>query len=473
MKFDSMGNHIWSKQFHSSQSIYFASLAVSPEGNCYLTGSAIGTAVFDTIQIIFGTNGSGNTFVVKLDSSGNVAWVKYWTTTADQMSFGADVKIDSAENIYIAGFRYSVDSLNSNEHHGAFFSKLDQYGNELWQKRYKSTFNTPITCNGCFDYSIISLDDFGNVYVSGSSDYNLITIIETDTFLLPSFNFVSKFTTDGQYRYSKVYPQVKMMSHKNLPNGDLVVSGQYQDSIIIAGVTIYAKGSYDAIFLYYDSLGTCYGHTSFGSYGADYIYHFEIDSHDNLIVYGQYADTMIFNSEVFMPYDYDSSYLSDIFLLSLNKSTGLTNWHFTFGGNEYDLARDIHLDVNENLYLNGEFLSDSCNFGSFNLPNNDVCESFWGKMRMPINTSIKSLTQIINPVVFPNPVNSTLHVDFSSIENSDNLEISISNLMGEIIHSEKIVARKMEIDVKIFPVGVYIISGIVNESLFVVKFIKY
>lgn len=67
-KFDSAGNHLWSKRFGDASAQYGQSVAVDPAGNALLTGYFAGTADFGGGPLTSG--GANDIFVAKLASVG-------------------------------------------------------------------------------------------------------------------------------------------------------------------------------------------------------------------------------------------------------------------------------------------------------------------------------------------------------------------------------------------------------------------
>ncbi len=93
-KFDSLGNELWSRQFGSSESDYGHSVAVDGSGNAYITGSTRGE--------IGGINAGGaDTFLVKYDTSGNLRWSHQIGTASNETSYS--VAVDGSGNPYITG----------------------------------------------------------------------------------------------------------------------------------------------------------------------------------------------------------------------------------------------------------------------------------------------------------------------------------------------------------------------------------
>jgi len=161
-KFDSNGNHLWSKSFGGSSYDYGQSVSVDSSGNVYITGW------FESSTIDFGggtlTNAGGwDIFLAKFDSNGNHLWSKRFGGSSDDL--GSSVSVDSSGNVYITGWFWSstIDfgggALINVGLNDIFLVKFDNNGNHKWSKRFGG---------GDWDegYSV-SVDISGNVYGTG------------------------------------------------------------------------------------------------------------------------------------------------------------------------------------------------------------------------------------------------------------------------------------------------------------------
>jgi hypothetical protein len=121
-------------------------IAVDDYGNVYVTGESKGS----------GTDWDYAT--IKYYPNGDTAWVRRYNGPADSSDITFALAIDGYGNVYVAGYSQGI---------GSDFDyatiKYDPNGNQVWVRRY----NGP--GNGTDAVPAVAVDGFGNVYVTGSS----------------------------------------------------------------------------------------------------------------------------------------------------------------------------------------------------------------------------------------------------------------------------------------------------------------
>ncbi|HET6991336.1 MAG TPA: SBBP repeat-containing protein, partial [Bacteroidia bacterium] len=104
LKLDSAGNFVWAKQLGGTSVDVINAIAVDGPGNVYTTGVFFGTSDFDPGASTFNLTPSGgeDLFISKLDSAGNFVWAGQIGGSSNDI--GASLILDSADNIYVAGY---------------------------------------------------------------------------------------------------------------------------------------------------------------------------------------------------------------------------------------------------------------------------------------------------------------------------------------------------------------------------------
>ena len=170
-KLDSAGRFVWAKTMGGGDPSWGASVAVDVSGNVYVTGFFAVTRDFDPGPevLLLATAGAEDIFVTKLDTNGNLVWVR--TMGGPGSDQGNGVAVDGSGNVYVTGeFRGTADfgpSSNGGPLVGTsaggsdiFVVKLDSAGNSVWaQTAGGSSFDQGTS---------VALDASGNVYTSGT-----------------------------------------------------------------------------------------------------------------------------------------------------------------------------------------------------------------------------------------------------------------------------------------------------------------
>lgn len=179
MKLDPSGNVVWIKQLGAITSVpgggaagdeYCRGVAVDSSGNVYCAGSTSGS-------LGEANGGDEDAFVMKLDPSGNVEWIKQLgddtpvpggDTSDEDVCWG--VVVDSEDNIYCAGSTYgSLGEANGGDE-DAFLMKLNPLGNVEWIKQLGAvTSVSGGSTSGRDSCYGVSVDPGGNVYCAGST----------------------------------------------------------------------------------------------------------------------------------------------------------------------------------------------------------------------------------------------------------------------------------------------------------------
>ena len=168
-KLDSGGNFIWGKQIGGESGDAATSITSDVFGNIYVSGSFSETVDFDTglgISSLIST-GSSDMFLLKIDSSGNLIWVKQMGGTDFDQPFS--LYLDDMGGLYSTG-RFSsiaadfdpgpgITNLTSAGKWDIFIHKMDTSGAFHWAV---STGGTENEYGGC-----ITTDIYGNVYTTG------------------------------------------------------------------------------------------------------------------------------------------------------------------------------------------------------------------------------------------------------------------------------------------------------------------
>lgn len=121
-------------------------IAVDATGNIYVTGES------------YSSDGHFDYATIKYYPNGNTAWVRTYNGPNNIFDYAYDLTVDGLGNVYVTGYSEGI---------GTYVDyatvKYDSDGNELWVRRYDGPENS-------FDGACaITVDGWGNVYVTGKS----------------------------------------------------------------------------------------------------------------------------------------------------------------------------------------------------------------------------------------------------------------------------------------------------------------
>ena len=241
-KFDTEGNHQWSKVFGDDSAQVASSVVVDSSGNVVVAGSFRGGVDFGG-GMLTGT-GDFDILVFKLDSKGNHLWSKRFGDPNRQVA--SSVAVDSLDSVFVTGnFEGGVDfgggKLNNTGNRDLFVVKYDPKGNHVWSKNYGDA--------GRQSFSSVAVDSSGNVFVAanfeGSVDFGGDVLTSAGGFDI----FVAKLNADGNHLWSNRFgdgdnPQ---FAHSVAVDstGSIVIAGQFGGSVDFGGGTLTSAGDRD------------------------------------------------------------------------------------------------------------------------------------------------------------------------------------------------------------------------------------
>ena len=147
IKYDSLGNELWVKTYNGPGDSGDGALAIAVDdsGNAYVTGWS------DSI-------GTGTDYAtIKYYPNGDTAWVRRYNGPGDTTDAVFAIAVDCSSYVYVTGFSYGIGTERD-------YATIKYYpnGDTAWVRRYNGADEEDIP-------TAISLDDSGNVFVTGVS----------------------------------------------------------------------------------------------------------------------------------------------------------------------------------------------------------------------------------------------------------------------------------------------------------------
>jgi hypothetical protein len=220
-KYDKNGALLWTRQFGTAEDDQARGVATDASGNIYVAGYVKGDLDGGGPGVHAGVE---DAFIRKYDTSGAVVWTRQTGTSASDFAYGlaTSKQLSGAIHVYAAGYTKGSLGGTYKGSNDAVVLKYDGTGSFLWAKQ----FGTP----GNDSAFAVASDGGSNVYVTGSTNYELTTDQPN-----PSLNydiFTVKMDKD------KVIQSVNQLDSNNQKNDvGLGVAADRDSGVFTAGYT--------------------------------------------------------------------------------------------------------------------------------------------------------------------------------------------------------------------------------------------
>ena len=257
----------------------------------------------------FGAGGQ-DALLIKLDSMGNEQWNVSWGSS--ETDWGQQIAFDSSNNIWHSG-RTNGFGPGTIPNANWFLIKYDYSGIQLWNRSWG-------TGEGEFQGGRIDIDSNDNLYYSGWTWGHIAS---------SSYIALIKYDNSGVPQWTEYWGT----GNRNNALDTYVDTADYIFVTGGAGSTT----NMDACLLKYDSDGNLDWSRTWGGAQYERAYSVQGDSSGHLYIAGETATYGV---------------NTDAFLLKYNNSGDL-EWSRTWGGSNFDVAEDILIDYENNIYIVG------------------------------------------------------------------------------------------------------------------------
>ncbi len=297
-KYDSFGNHVWSKSFGDSSNQYAGDVVVDSNDNIIIVGRAFGSIDFGGSTL--NSEGLDDTFVAKFDANGGHIW--------SDIIGGADgdrserVSVDASDNVLVIGAfngagNFGMGTLTSAGSRDVFMVKFAaETGLPLLSQRIGGTGD---------DYGWgIRSDSSSSIYITGfmsdTVDFgggDLTSAGDTDV-------FVAKYNSSGAHVWSQRMGSTGQDYAYDLAvnptTGVVWVTGAFSGTVDFGGGDVVSAGSRDMFLASFDEDGVHQTSEGFGDSLDQFETEFAsntwnrlcLDGVGNVHVVGGFAGTM-------------------------------------------------------------------------------------------------------------------------------------------------------------------------------------
>ncbi|MES2617762.1 MAG: SBBP repeat-containing protein [Bacteroidota bacterium] len=470
-KLNSSGNTIW---YHELMGLPTA-IESDASGNIYVAGGFKSTVDFDpgVNKVELTSIGDMDNFVLKLDASGNLLWVKSFGSTYYDRT--TNMTLDKWGNILLTGnFANTVDfdpgsgTANKTEvgSYDIFILKLNNNGDFSWVEAFGDSY---------YDESFsITADNNGNVFLAsavfGTVDFNPGSGIDTKTSAGNYDIFITKLDSSGVYVKTLQIGSTGVDNISSITcdgSDNLFACGTFSNTVDFdpgsGTANLTATGISNFYILKLNTAGQYVWAKSMGNgNGAGGLMSLTLDNKSGVYVIGNFSDTVDFNPGAGVNKLYVSKGIYykkdslDICIFKLD-SSGNYQWARGIGGSGYDAGYDIAVDNSGNVYTTGAFWSTvdfDPNSGIYNVTSSGKYDAFIHKMSGGL-TDIKSKSAPQQSfIIYPNPNDGLFAVDHQS---TNPYTIEIYNTLGMLLYSNTATGKTM-IDIQNYSTGMYIVK---------------
>jgi len=456
-KYSPTGNLLWVTQLGSLGEDLGNDIAIDDNGNLYITGYYRNGPLYYNSDSLLNV-GSSDAFVAKLDTQGQILWVKGIGTPSNEL--GSAISCDDLNNIYVVGtFQDSLTIDNQLlQSYGAlnnFIIKLDDSSNLIWH----NSLSTP-TLNNIQD---VEVDGSQNVYVAGH--FRDIVYGSLGQMLAYGNNnaLLAKFDSNGQLlwweKYGGALTTYGFAMH--LDNDYIYYTGMFEDTAAFGAQTLVSEGEFDAFLMQCDTQGNVNWVQNIG--GSDDSKPFDLAStaNGNICVVGYFdgvaragGDSITSRNPRHDP--------SDLFIAEYS-SNGVALSLESMGGKMIDFATGIAISDSNDIYITGVY-RDSAYFDSTLLISNlSSADAFVFKYSKSSTIAVKLLdNQYLKGKVYPNPVEQSASIEFD-VTKASNLKVIVYNQLGqameELLNCKSCIGKQnLVFDTKKIPAGSYYIQ---------------
>jgi len=386
-KFDSSGAFKWARTWGGSDAWGEGySVAIDGSGNVYVTGYFRGTVDFDPGSGVddHTSEGIGDVFLSKFDSSGDFIWARTWGGSGDDEGYG--VAVDGSGCIYVTGYfrgtvdfdpGSGVDNHTSNGEADVFLSVFDPSGAFKWARTWGGSYA---------DEGLgAAVDGSGNVYVTGwfrgTVDFDPGSGVDDHTSNGSRDIFLSKFDSFGAFNWARTWGGSGHDIGRGVAvdgSGSVYVTGHFHGTVDFdpgSGVDSHISNGYDDVLLSrFDPSGDFQWARTWGGSGHHSGWGVAVDGSGNVYVTGYFQGTVDFDPGSGVD-NHTSNGYDDIFLSKVD-SSGTFKWARTWGGSYIDWGCSVGVDGSDNVYVTGHF-DYAADFDPGSGVDNHTSNGFW------------------------------------------------------------------------------------------------
>lgn len=420
-KYNTSGSQLFSKALTGKADI--EGIGTDAQGNLYVYGFFLDTLHIDSSHFIIHTDSETNlnSFLIKLDNSGNFVWSKNITAIYGNSAYIRSFRVKGA-SVLAAIFSNGQESIK----------KFDLNGNE----------QLSIQLNFIAIISGIDINTHGEIFAAGScggGNHNFGGLIANAP---NAYNkFFVKFTSSGSGVWARFVRDITFETPSIVcdDEGNSYSCGDLNGPYLFGNIqTMGPQWVYDFFLTKLDSTGTFlwvkevpHSQVPTGDATVGGSNNISLDNSNNVYITGFQRGDIYWGN-----FNTSSAGFKDVFVLKCSSSGNLI-WGKTAGGSVNDRGDAISLDNAGNIYISGNF-GQSASFDTITVNGSGYINSFTAKLTntnvtgIPKNENIPFSFSLSN---YPNPFNPSTKIRFdvpsSGVQNTVPVKIIIYDVLGK------------------------------------------
>jgi hypothetical protein len=377
--FDASGKPLWSNQVVGSG---FAAVAADATGDVYLTGAFVPNgAIGETCGLSNASQAMVAVLVAKTDATGALLWCKAFGTSGPQL--GTAIVVDSQGNSVIVGPLLGTADFGGGPLTGttltdSFVLKLDPSGNYIWAKAFVASGFSGVAVDGGGDVilvgSLIGSTTFGGpmLVAMGSEDLCLAKLDSSGNYLW-SQSYGAAGGSSGANNVA-----IDAGGNMVVAGGFTGVLDFGGNPLTAAGTT----GGVDVFVAKLGPTGTPIWSKSFGDSFDQQATHVALDAKGQPVVVGTFASSIDFGGGTLTSTGGQAKSGANIFVAKFD-AAGNHLWSRGFGGPDGQAPTSLAVDSTGAAVLAGTF-NGTIDFGGNPMMNPGGTDLFLAKLRTPL-----------------------------------------------------------------------------------------
>jgi uncharacterized delta-60 repeat protein len=329
IKLNSDGSLAWQKMYGGSGDDYAYSIQETADGGYIVCGQSSSTDIPDVTN-----NGGSDIYIIKLNSEGLLDWQDMYGGSGDDSANSIQETADGGYIVCGDSGSTNIPGVTNNGFGDSYIIKLNSDGSLDWQKMYGGGFYDSA-------YSIQETADGGYIVCGNSGSTNIPGVTNNGWY----DSYIIKLNSDGSLDWQKMYggsSRDYAWSIQETADGGYIVGG-YSYSTDIPDVT--NNGELDSYIIKLNSDGSLAWQKMYGGSGGDVALSIQETADGGYIVCGYSSSTDIPGVTNNGGFDY--------YIIKLN-SDGSLAWQKMYGGSNYDLAYSIQETTDGGYIVCGE-----------------------------------------------------------------------------------------------------------------------